>query len=98
MFRSKRWLRAARWWWLIAVVRPKPWWMASPGFVRPPTPQAFADALARLITDPVAARRMGRAGREHVAARFSRHAFGLRLERLFEQELGTGEERARVRT
>jgi len=35
------------------------------GFVRPPTPQAFADALARLITDPIAARRMGRAGREH---------------------------------
>ena len=68
------------------------------GFVRPPTPQAFADALARLIVDPAAARNMGRAGREHVLARFSRHAFGLRLERLLEQELGTGEERGRVRT
>ncbi len=68
------------------------------GFVRPPTAQAFADALARLIVDPAAARDMGRAGREHVRARFSRHAFGLRLERLLEQELGTGDERERART
>ena len=68
------------------------------GFVRPPTAQAFADALARLIVDPAAARNMGRAGREHVLTRFSRRAFGLRLERLLEQELGTGDERERVGT
>ena len=68
------------------------------GFVRPPTAQAFADALARLIADPAAARNMGRAGREHVVARFSRRAFGLRLERLLEQELGTGGELERVST
>jgi alpha-1,3/alpha-1,6-mannosyltransferase len=68
------------------------------GFVRPPNAQAFADALAQLITDPAAAQRMGRTGREHVAARFSRQAFGLRLEHLLEQELGTGDERERVRT
>jgi alpha-1,3/alpha-1,6-mannosyltransferase len=68
------------------------------GFVRPPTAQAFAEALARLIVDPEAARNMGRAGREHVVARFSRRAFGLRLERLLEQELGTGDELERVST
>ena len=68
------------------------------GFVRPPTAQAFADALERLIVDPATARNMGRAGREHVRARFSRHAFGLRLERLLEQELGTRDERERART
>jgi len=68
------------------------------GFVRSPTAEAFADALARLIVDPAASRNMGRAGREHVLARFSRHAFGLRLERLLEQELGVGDERERART
>jgi hypothetical protein len=41
---------------------------------------------------------MGRAGREHVAARFSRYAFGVRLERLLEQELGIGDAGARITT
>jgi alpha-1,3/alpha-1,6-mannosyltransferase len=68
------------------------------GFVRPPTAQAFAEALARLIVDPAAARTMGRAGREHVVARFSRRAFGLGLDRLLEQELGTAGGRERVST
>ena len=66
------------------------------GFVCPPTAEAFADALARLIADPAAAQRMGRAGREHVRARFSRHAFGTRLEQILEQELGTGNGSERV--
>ncbi|MBV8359450.1 MAG: glycosyltransferase [Deltaproteobacteria bacterium] len=57
------------------------------GFLRPPTPQAFADALARLISDPEAAFKMGRAACAHVRARFSRQAFGEKLERLFEEEL-----------
>jgi alpha-1,3/alpha-1,6-mannosyltransferase len=57
------------------------------GFLRPPTPEAFADALARLITNPEAAFRMGRMGREHVRVNFSRHSFGTRLERLLEEEL-----------
>ena len=68
------------------------------GLVRPPTAQTFADALARLIADPAAARNMGRAGREHVLAHFSRHAFGLRLERLLEHELATGDGRERAST
>ena len=68
------------------------------GFVRPPTAQAFSDALARLISDPTAAQRMGRAGREHAVARFSRYAFGVRLEHLLQQELGIGGAGARITT
>jgi alpha-1,3/alpha-1,6-mannosyltransferase len=49
------------------------------GLLCRPTPQAFADALARLIADPVAAERMGQAGRLHVAKHFSLAAFGTRL-------------------
>ncbi len=60
------------------------------GFVRQPTPQNFAGALAQLIRDPAAARRMGLAGRDHVRAHFSREAFGARLERVIEQEMGAG--------
>jgi alpha-1,3/alpha-1,6-mannosyltransferase len=46
------------------------------------TPEAFAEALAWLLTDRRAAERMGQAGREHVARHFSRTAFGRRLERM----------------
>lgn len=67
------------------------------GFVRPPTPLAFAGALARLITDPEAAQNMGRSGREHVAARFSRQVFGARLQQLLRQLLGGRVEPKRVR-
>jgi alpha-1,3/alpha-1,6-mannosyltransferase len=45
-----------------------------------PTVDAFADALAWLISDRAAARRMGKAGRAHVAAHFSQCVFGARLE------------------
>jgi alpha-1,3/alpha-1,6-mannosyltransferase len=68
------------------------------GFVCPPTPQAFASALARLIRDPAGAQCMGRRGRQHVVARFSRHAFGVRLERLLERELGTCDGREQIGT
>jgi alpha-1,3/alpha-1,6-mannosyltransferase len=50
------------------------------GWLAEPRPEAFADALARVLHDPDAARRMGAAGRAHVARRFSRRAFGERLE------------------
>lgn len=60
------------------------------GFVRPPTAEAFADALVKLISDPATAERLGRAGREHVRERFSRRAFGIALERILEQTLGIG--------
>jgi alpha-1,3/alpha-1,6-mannosyltransferase len=49
------------------------------GYLRPPTPDAFAGALAALIRDPALAARMGVAGRAR-AARFSRRAFGDALE------------------
>jgi len=40
--------------------------------VAPGDPAALADAIARLLADPETARRLGRAGRERVRARFSR--------------------------
>jgi alpha-1,3/alpha-1,6-mannosyltransferase len=57
------------------------------GLLCRPTPQAFAAALLRLIADPVAAERLGQAGRLRVARHFSRAAFGTRLEAII-QELG----------
>ena len=50
------------------------------GFLRPPTPAAFADALQRLVHEPELADRLGRAGRQRVATHFSRDVFGARLE------------------
>jgi alpha-1,3/alpha-1,6-mannosyltransferase len=55
------------------------------GLLCRPTPQAFAEALVRLIADPVAAERMGQAGRLHVARHFSRTAFGARLEAILQE-------------
>jgi alpha-1,3/alpha-1,6-mannosyltransferase len=50
------------------------------GWLVPPRPEAFAEALSRVLGAPEEARRMGRAGWAHVRRRFSRHAFGERLE------------------
>jgi alpha-1,3/alpha-1,6-mannosyltransferase len=50
------------------------------GWLAEPRPEAFADALARVLSAPAAARRMGEAGWAHVRSRFSRRAFGDRLE------------------
>jgi alpha-1,3/alpha-1,6-mannosyltransferase len=50
------------------------------GLLCPPQPEAFATALARLLGDGALAARLGSAGRAHVAAHFSRAAFGRRLE------------------
>jgi alpha-1,3/alpha-1,6-mannosyltransferase len=50
------------------------------GWLADPRPAAFADALARVLGDPDGARRMGQAGWRHVRTRFSRRAFGDRLE------------------
>lgn len=49
------------------------------GYLREPTPAAFAAALATLLRDPEHAATMGRAGRAR-AAQFSRRAFGDALE------------------
>jgi alpha-1,3/alpha-1,6-mannosyltransferase len=50
------------------------------GFLREPTPEAFASAMAMLLGDRARAARLGRAGRAHVAARFSRRHLGDGLE------------------
>jgi alpha-1,3/alpha-1,6-mannosyltransferase len=50
------------------------------GFLCDPIPQAFAGALARLITNPAEAERLGQAGYARVTKHFSRSAFGSRLE------------------
>jgi alpha-1,3/alpha-1,6-mannosyltransferase len=50
------------------------------GWLAEPRPEAFADALGRVLADAGAARRLGEAGWAHVRARFSRRAFGDRLE------------------
>ncbi|HTO10187.1 MAG TPA: glycosyltransferase [Candidatus Binatia bacterium] len=51
------------------------------GWLAAPTPAGFAEALARVLGDAAAARRMGEAGWHHVRAHFSRAAFGARMER-----------------
>src|SRR3989442_1774852 len=51
------------------IVEGETGWLASP------TPAAFATALARVLGDPAAARRMGEAGWVHVRDNFSRRAF-----------------------
>lgn len=50
------------------------------GFLVPPTPEAFAAALAHFINDPALADHMGAAGRARVETTFSRAAFGAHLE------------------
>ena len=50
------------------------------GWLASPTSDAFATALARVLGDPAAARRMGEAGWIHVRDNFSRRAFGGRME------------------
>lgn len=50
------------------------------GLLCEPTPEAFADALAHLVTNGEAAAQMGRAGRARVAQHFARAAFAGRLQ------------------
>ena len=55
------------------------------GYLCPPTPAAFADALARLLLDRERACRMGEAARLHARQRFSRAAFGVRLDAIIRE-------------
>jgi alpha-1,3/alpha-1,6-mannosyltransferase len=52
------------------------------GYLCPSTGEGFADKLADLVADSVAAREMGTAGRKHVQNRFSHTGFGRRLDQL----------------
>jgi len=58
------------------------------GYLCEPTPDAFARALTRIVTDPAAARRMGEAGRAHVRASFSPEGFGSALDRIVREVAG----------
>jgi alpha-1,3/alpha-1,6-mannosyltransferase len=58
------------------------------GFLREPTPQAFAHAIVRLITHPAEADRMGRAGSRRVRERFSLARFGRQLEAVRNEVVG----------
>ena len=49
------------------------------GFLVEPCPSAFAEAMQALTSDPSRAAHMGRLAREHVQQRFSRAAFGDRI-------------------
>ena len=60
------------------------------GFLRPPTAEAFGDALAEMLSHPDRARRMGEAGRERVRLHFSRRVFGDRLEALLQDVVSGG--------
>jgi alpha-1,3/alpha-1,6-mannosyltransferase len=55
------------------------------GLLCEPTPQAFAEALARLLMNREEAKRMGQAGRRHVVQHFSRAVFGSRLETILRE-------------
>jgi alpha-1,3/alpha-1,6-mannosyltransferase len=53
---------------------------AETGYLRQPTPEAFAEAVVSLARDPDLASEMGRCGRQRVNAMFSLHALAARLE------------------
>jgi len=52
------------------------------GFLQEQTPQAFAEALAKIIQDETRAFKIGVSGRKHVAAKFSLDAFADQLDQV----------------
>lgn len=60
--------------------------------VEPDDPEALAKAIARLITDPILAERLARAGRELVLQEFNIYKSAQRLQRLFAGERDFREE------
>jgi len=59
------------------------------GFLREPTPEAFADALFILIDDPQNATRMGQAGRIHVETTFGTKRFEKEWKNLMKETKGS---------
>jgi len=59
------------------------------GFLREPTPEAFADALFILIDDPQKATRMGQAGRIHVETTFGTKRFEKEWKNLMKETKGS---------
>jgi glycosyltransferase involved in cell wall biosynthesis len=60
--------------------------------VEPDDPQALADAIARLLSDPLLAERLARAGRDLVLQEFNIDKSARRLQRLFAGERDFREE------
>lgn len=59
------------------------------GFLREPTPSAFADAVGTLLSNAEQSRTMGEAGRSRVAHAFSRERFGEKIEAVLYEVTGT---------
>ena len=67
---------------------------ARPGYLVPPrAPEALADALQELLTDPARRRRMGAAGRDRVRAHFSAEATVRAIDTLYGELLRRREPR-----
>jgi glycosyltransferase involved in cell wall biosynthesis len=59
------------------------------GLLCEPRPDAFAEALVRLVRAPELRRALGAAGRAHVARSFSRARFGARFEAVLREVAAT---------
>eukprot|EP00744_Colponema_vietnamica_P003593 GILI01005483.1.p1 GENE.GILI01005483.1~~GILI01005483.1.p1 ORF type:complete len:444 (+),score=143.04 GILI01005483.1:43-1332(+) len=57
------------------------------GYLCDPTPAAFSNAIARLLSDPARSKEMGRLGNTHVKENFSLEAFGTKLNGFIDQLL-----------
>ena len=55
------------------------------GFLRPPSPQAFGEALLEWIQDPTKATAMGQAGKQHVEATFGTKRLAREFDKLLQQ-------------
>jgi glycosyltransferase involved in cell wall biosynthesis len=65
---------------------------AESGYLVPPDdPQALASAICRVVADDLARHRLGAAGREAVAARFTHEHMGARFESIFRDLLAGGD-------
>lgn len=62
------------------------------GFLRPGTPEGFAEAIATMVREPRLKETMGRAGHAHVKGRFGLDAFSATLEEAVRQTVAAGGE------
>ena len=75
--------------------RPHPWQICERGVqVRPGDPEAFAEALARVVSDPVLRRTLGERGREYVERNYSVERLLADVQRLYGRLAGGAGEAA----
>jgi glycosyltransferase involved in cell wall biosynthesis len=75
--------------------RPHPWQVCERGIqVRPGDPEAFADALAHIVADPVLRQTLGERGREYVERNYSVERLVADVERLYGRLAGGADEAA----